>query len=911
MAKLTKILRGSDPVSETEANAVFDVLIPVVEKVPRAPEAVAAAKGAIGRCVLDDDRPLAHVLDWWFVVTTGETTANNGAHLLPGALDARVRIPMATVMELKTELPRAEWMDKRRQFDSMLEGLDDLLRLDSHGAVKLPGERAAWQWFIEALKSPADALAADRKAPYSEIDWKKVEQRLRESGIEQGSRRYRETRDRCREAANQIDTMVGLQHQVEPWIRQRPPELLGEVPVSVEHAVGRLAKELLRPVLSAVAAPDVDTAALVERINEAARGADRRGRYRLARVIDRWCEETGHDVPALAEETDRHRSVALGLSEVQNRPGVSEDEIVEISIHVEDDDISAAEKALERLRTRIAELQLRRETRAQFEGLRRKLAESDLSEDSDWRERLQEVESRVESEDPQQLTREIGAVQRELSQHLDEIVHGQQEQLREQTRLLAPLGAPDSQVREYERAIDDLERRGGRGASELKARIESTLRDARAACRDGIANSLEKASRILAEERGDFPSDVLGAFLNRRADIETLMSADEISEDVLIEAREDAATLLEDLEDQRVHRWRAEDGEASLLNHILSSCQGTLDFDDLDVKRLYVSLKTRPFAILAGVTGSGKSSLTRTFAAALGANSTNRRFRRIAVRPDWIDQSEVLGYVNPVSGLFVPGWLAETMRDCEHAPDRLHFVLLDEMNLAPVEQYLAEWLSALEEARSGSTDVRLPLYSPDLQPENAGDWPPRMSLPGNLIIIGTVNVDETTRPLSERVLDRANVLLLSVEVSDRHHKPNGEPPRPWHVGMTEWEKVCTTEPSDKHHEFLTDVANVLRQANIGVGLRAHVELERFVANAEGILDAETALDWGIVQRIIPKTRGFKGHLTATLSKLLEEFEGVGARQSASILSRWLDDRVSDDEFLDGTDPRLALARIQS
>ena len=131
--------------------------------------------------------------------------------------------------------------------------------------------------------------------------------------------------------------------------------------------------------------------------------------------------------------------------------------------------------------------------------------------------------------------------------------------------------------------------------------------------------------------------------------------------------------------------------------------------------------------------------------------------------------------------------------------------------------------------------------------------PHSVKFPENLIIVGTVNVDETTRPLSERVIDRANVLLLSIEVSDRHHKPQrASAHAPWHVGLTEFRKVCTTQPSDEPHEFLVDVADILRQASIGVGLRAHIELERFVANAEGILDPNSALDWGIVQRIIPQ-----------------------------------------------------------
>ncbi|MYA81333.1 MAG: hypothetical protein F4155_09695 [Acidimicrobiales bacterium] len=269
----------------------------------------------------------------------------------------------------------------------------------------------------------------------------------------------------------------------------------------------------------------------------------------------------------------------------------------------------------------------------------------------------------------------------------------------------------------------------------------------------------------------------------------------------------------------------------------------------------------------------------------------------------------MLGFVNPVSRRFVPGWLAEAIQRCERRPDRLHFVLLDEMNLAPVEQYLAELLSAMEESHSGGQDVLLPLYSRGEQPENSDEWPPELHYPTNLVIVGTVNVDETTRPLSERVIDRANVLHLNVSVSKGHHNQNGSSSSPWNVAFEEWRKIRAEEPSDAHHDFLVEIAGILRPAGIGVGLRAHVELERFVANAVNVIAPEAALDWGIVQRVIPKIRGFKGPLTEALQDLADEFSSVGADESERIVKRWLDDRISDDEYIDGTDPKLTLARL--
>ncbi len=909
MAKLTRILRGTDPVSETEANQVFELLVPIVERSLRAGDAVDAAADVIGRCPLSDDRPLAHVLDWWFVTTTGRPSANGGAHLLPESLDEHVRSPMAAVAQLSVSVPAAEWLDKQRQLDSRLRKLDDDLSLDKYGAVKLPGERVAWKWFTDQWRPATDGLREGRKAEVAAIDWKRLDTELRANSVEGGSKRFREMQKRCREADKKLRAMVQIQHDVEPWKRRPVPALISVVPNSVKHAVGPLVEALLRPILSASAAPEVDDAAVAADLDAAARGSDGRGRYRLARVVSAWCEETGRRIPALEEELQRHRSLTGALELVSTRPQVSDDDIDEVRLGVLDDDIESAEEALARLREAVERAERAEQARAQFEGLRRKLDESVLSGDAVWKERLDGIRARMGTGDPRELAAEIGAAQRSLSEALDKMVEDQQEDLRELTAPLKILGAPDSQVRDFERSIDALEQRGGRGASGLKSELENTLAVLRSQRRTDIQDRLAEIDRILTAEREDFSDDDLGLFLNRRSEIEALSQIEGAGDRDLAEAREAADDLLREVEDHRIYRWRAEEGEEALLEHILKSCRGALDFDPSDVKRLYVSLKTRPFAILAGLTGSGKSSLTRTFAAALGATTANQRFRRVAVRPDWIDQSEVLGYVSPVSDHFVPGWLSETVRDCERAPDRLHFVLLDEMNLAPVEQYLAEWLSALEEARSGSEDVRLRLYSPDLEPKNRDDWSPQMALPDNLVIVGTVNVDETTRPLSERVLDRANVLLLNVKVSNSHHESNGSPPPPWHVGMTEWTDVCATEPSDIHHQFLVEIADILRESNIGVGLRAHLELERFVANAEQILDPETALDWGIVQRILPKIRGFKGHLVGTLGELLEEFEAVGAEQSASIIRHWLDERVSDDEFIDGTDPRLALARI--
>ena len=396
----------------------------------------------------------------------------------------------------------------------MLASLDETLKLETYGAVKLPGERDSWTSLIAQLGTTADRLRANRRAETAEIDWKKLEQVLRDSGVEAGSRRYKEMLKRCREATERINQIVALQHEVEPWVPRPTPRLLEEVPSEFEHAVGPLAATLLRPILVAGAGPTVDRAQVAEGIDSAAKRGDRRGRYKLARVVDAWCADTGLAVPSLQDEMRRHRELEAALEELKVKSGAPSESIDEIELFVLEDSIDEAEEALQRLQQEISRRERAEVARRQLEGLRRKLLDSSLSEDTGWLERVADIESRLESDDPREMAREIGAAQTELSGQLDEMLQGQQEDLRQVAAPLKVLRATDSIVREWERKIDELERRGGRGANELKQGIEEELQRLRERCRFSVEENLGLVDTILTEEREDFSGEDLGYFAN-------------------------------------------------------------------------------------------------------------------------------------------------------------------------------------------------------------------------------------------------------------------------------------------------------------------------------------------------------------------------------------------------------------
>lgn len=223
------------------------------------------------------------------------------------------------------------------------------------------------------------------------------------------------------------------------------------------------------------------------------------------------------------------------------------------------------------------------------------------------------------------------------------------------------------------------------------------------------------------------------------------------------------------------------------------------------------ALRTKPFMLLAGISGTGKSRIVRKLAQATvteelqrangytGGDFANDRwalhspanFELIQVKPNWHNSMDVIGYLSNIPSphyVFTP-FIEFIVKAWQH-PEVPFFLCLDEMNLAPVEEYFAEFLSAIE---SRSFEGREYMTDPIIKPFNsfgedvaktmvntlfpnftAGDTESAitkvikhfrtrgLTLPRNLIVIGTVNMDETTFSFSRKVLDRA----MSVEMNE-------------------------------------------------------------------------------------------------------------------------------------------------
>lgn len=324
----------------------------------------------------------------------------------------------------------------------------------------------------------------------------------------------------------------------------------------------------------------------------------------------------------------------------------------------------------------------------------------------------------------------------------------------------------------------------------------------------------------------------------------------------------------------------------------------------------YAAIRAKPFVILAGNSGTGKSRLVRLFAEACGATAANGGFHMVAVRPDWSDGGELLGYLD-LQNNFRPGQLFEPLLRAHAQPQQPVFVCLDEMNLARVEHYFSDFLSKIESRRRAAdgsvvSDAvisarDLELLAPASVPESLANTLARLKsaqqgvcLPPNLIVVGTVNMDETTHAFSRKVLDRANTLEIDAG------RLGADLPSPAAIAppTQSLEAIDLTAPfltaqdmvqDPKHAEALAHVASlldslndILSEANLQVAYRTRDEAAAFFIHATAAGLSSDEADHAIVmQKILPRVQGSSPRLARIMRELLGRFQPGGSIDSNS------------------------------
>ena len=287
----------------------------------------------------------------------------------------------------------------------------------------------------------------------------------------------------------------------------------------------------------------------------------------------------------------------------------------------------------------------------------------------------------------------------------------------------------------------------------------------------------------------------------------------------------------------------------------------------------HTSLKTAdwtPLTVLGGVSGTGKSELPRLYARFGGL-----AFEPLSVQPNWDSPQSMFGFFNSVDNHFNATPLLRALVQSQRDPDtyedgmedRLLLVLLDEMNLSHVELYFSDLLSKLELRRGETNGVNIEV---DL---GAGLEEYPVPLGRNVLWVGTMNEDETTKTLSDKVLDRANLIgFPRPQELKRRREAKLADPQPM-LERKQWNKwLCqksdlSEEEVGKYKTAVEEISRSLEEAGRALGHRVWQAIESYMANYPGVRESQTedertqalrdAFEDALIHKVMPKLRGIE------------------------------------------------------
>lgn len=350
-----------------------------------------------------------------------------------------------------------------------------------------------------------------------------------------------------------------------------------------------------------------------------------------------------------------------------------------------------------------------------------------------------------------------------------------------------------------------------------------------------------------------------------------------------------------------------ETSETDWLDKIYNNCkEAGIEFNQRLLYSFHTALKTAdwsPITVLAGVSGTGKSLLPEYYSRFGGIY-----FMSMAVQPDWDSPQSLFGYFNSVDNRFNATTLIRAMvqfsnkanqvNKDSNLSDAMFIVLLDEMNLAHVELYFSDMLSKLERRRNSDDEIDVEI---DL---GAGMPKYLLELTDSILWVGTMNEDETTKSLSDKVLDRGNLLSFPrpkefISRSKANHVEAAQmlPKSVWKgwLDANVIEEAEFTNRIGKYKKGLEDINGAMEFAGRALGHRVWQSIENYMANHPKVIAAiksevfddaqcehamQKAFEEALVHKVMPKLRGIETD-GETKIKCIDEIQKVLFGQNGS------------------------------
>ncbi|SEA01100.1 McrB family protein [Bizionia paragorgiae] len=310
-----------------------------------------------------------------------------------------------------------------------------------------------------------------------------------------------------------------------------------------------------------------------------------------------------------------------------------------------------------------------------------------------------------------------------------------------------------------------------------------------------------------------------------------------------------------------------------------------LNYSNQLITRYIASLATKPFVLLSGLSGSGKTKLSQAFAQWISEDSS--QYCIVPVGADWTNREPLLGYVNALDNseyIKPENGALQLILEANTNKHKPYFLILDEMNLSHVERYFADFLSVMEskdQFKLHSSEQSLNIKNKDLF-TNMVEVPSSIGWPKNLFIIGTVNIDETTYMFSPKVLDRANVIEFRVNKEDI--EAFLESPKEIDFTKLNYKGASMGEDflriasnkdfpeidTKKLNEKLVEFFEELKKTGAEFGYRSATEIHRLynqLSTLDSSMSENDKTDIAIMQKLLPKLHGSRRKLCPILEVL--------------------------------------------